>query len=451
MKKKRILNAYTKKKGISMKVNKKIKILAKFVVSVVVWSLIYFLYIMPCLGVLFNFNFLSPEAWQEKYLAFVNYNWRIRTLPDVLLVSMMLGWIPLYFIGLIMFFKVKWNIFVIKPKPKTVVKRALDIKKDKPQYSKPRAMPSTIQMSKYVAPQLPGQEKQKTQESGNKSHKNVLQMIKQMAVVARKFQVEIFQHILLEGYRVPMAISTAARAMMIEIVNAKGANWSVDFKDDVLESAWYSQEATMEKMVLDLVKSSEALERAEPGSEVIKVICLTDGRLVNAKQTVEYFQKYGIHLICFNEGQPKSDIIDFASFIAAYFDLKEGETDPSLVKLEKVPLKKDMVANQSQTPSDTQQTTGEGNNAQSGNNASSQTTQLPDAMPDQQAQASVSDVSSDEQKVVSVYPSVQEEDEEVIPVVDDEILTSEILPEQKLIDEDSSEDDPKIVTAVAKG
>ncbi len=435
-----------------MKVNKKIKILAKFAASVVVWSLIYFLYIMPCLGVLFNFNFLSPEAWQEKYLAFVNYNWRIRTLPDVLLISMMIGWIPLYFVGLVMFFKVKWNIFMIKPKPKTVVKRALDIKKDKPQYSKPRAMPSTIQMSKYVAPQLPGQAKQNNPESGNKSHKNVLQMIKQMAVVARKFQVEIFQHILLEGYRVPMAISTAARAMMIEIVNAKGANWSVDFKDDVLESAWYSQETVMEKMVLDLVKSSEALERAEPGSEVIKVICLTDGRLVNAKQTIEYFKKYGIHLIYFNEGEPKSDMIDFASFIAAYFDLKEGETDPSLVKLEKVPLKKNLAVQQSQTPSETQQmTTGEGNHAQSRNNASSQTTQLPDAMADQQAQTPMPMVSTDEQKDISVQANIQKGNEEIIPVVEDEILTSVDLPEQKLIDEDSSEDDPKIVTAVAKG
>ena len=124
----------------------------------------------------------------------------------------------------------------------------MDIKKDKPQYAKPRAMPSTIQMSKYVAPQLPGQEKKADAENKNKSHKNVLNMIKQMAVIARKFQVEIFQHILLEGHKVPMAISTAARAMMIEIVNAKGANWSVDFTDDVLQSAWYSQETVMEKM-----------------------------------------------------------------------------------------------------------------------------------------------------------------------------------------------------------
>ena len=435
-----------------MKVNKKIKILVKFLVSTLIWSLFYFLYIVPCLGVLFNFNFLSPEAWQERYLAFVNYNWRIRTLPDVLLISMMIGWIPLYFIGLFAFFKIKWTIFMIKPKPKTVVKRALDIKKDKPQYSKPRAMPSTIQMSKYVAPQLPGQEKKNNPETGNKSHKNVLQMIKQMAVVARKFQVEIFQHILLEGYRVPMAISTAARAMMIEIVNAKGANWSVDFKDDVLESAWYSQETVMEKMAVDLVKSSEALERAEPGSEVLKVICLTDGRLVNAKQTVEYFKKYNIHLICFNEGQPKSDIIDFASFIAAYFDLKEGEEDPSLVKLEKVPLKRDMAANKNDTASEVAQiTTGENNNAQSGNNASSQTTQLPDTMADQYAQAPMPAVSNNEQEDISAYADVQEGVEEDIPVVEDEILTSANLPEQKLIDEDSSEDEPKIVTAIAKG
>ena len=173
---------------------------------------------------------------------------------------------------------------------------------------------------------------------------------------------------------------------------------------------------------------------------------------MNAKQTVEYFKKYGIHLIYFNEGEPKSDMIDFASFITAYFDLKEGETDPSLVKLEKVPLKKDLAVQQSQTPSETQQmTTGEGNHAQSGNNASSQTTQLPDAMADQQAQTPMPMVSTDEQKDISVHANIQKGNEEIIPLVEDEILASVDLPEQKLIDEDSSEDDPKIVTAVAKG
>lgn len=435
-----------------MKVNKKLKSLGKFAVSGVIWSLIYFLYIMPCLGVLFHFNFLSPDAWHEKYLAFVNYNWRIRTLPDVLLVMMMISWIPLYFIGLFMSFKVKWSIFAFKPKPKTVVKRALDIKKDKPQYAKPRAMPSTIQMSKYVAPQLPGQEKKADAETKNKSHKNVLNMIKQMAVIARKFQVEIFQHILLEGHKVPMAISTAARAMMIEIVNAKGANWSVDFTDDVLQSGWYSQETVMEKMAEDLVKASEALERAEPGSEVVKVICLTDGRLLNAKQTVEYFKKHGIHLIYFNEGQPKNDIIDFASFIAAYFDLKEGEQDPSLVKLEKVPLKPAASINTKNTSTtQTESQNREENNAKSGADSALPTPPLPDAVADNDAQAPLPEVSVNEEQGADFNPSFQEGIEEEIPVVEEETLTVDDLPEQRLIDEDSSEDEPKIVTAVAKG
>lgn len=405
-----------------MKVNKKLKFIIKFVVSLIVWSLIYFLCIMPFLGVLFHFNFLALDAWQEKWLAFVNYNWRIRSLPDVLLVIMMIAWIPLYFIGLFLFLKTKWTIFVFKPKPKTVVKRALDIKKDKPQYAKPRVMPSTIQMTKYVAPQLPGQEKKAEQTTGNKSHKNVLQMIKQMAVVARKFQVEIFQHILLEGFRVPMAISTAARAMMIEIVNAKDANWSVDCTDDVLESGWYSGDTVMEKMALDLVKASEALEKAEPGSEVVKVICLTDGRILNAKQTVEYFKKYNIHLICFNNGQPKTDIIDYASFVASYFDLKEGETDPSLVKLDKVPLVKN-AKNETPTPEKNVEQEKE-------DNVKSETETVQTKISENKSEKTSKESSSTSENNISETAN---------------------LPEQKLMDEDSSDEDPKIVTAVAKG
>ena len=72
-------------------------------------------------------------------------------------------------------------------------------------------------------------------------------------------------------------------------------------------------------------------------------------------------------------------------------------------------------------------------------------------MADQYAQAPMPAVSNNEQEDISAYADVQEGIEEDIPVVEDEILTSANLPEQKLIDEDSSEDDPKIVTAVAKG
>lgn len=318
--------------------HKKIKVFTKLAIIGTIWGVIYFLYVIPAMCVLFHFNFLSLAEWHEKWLAFENYNWRIRTLSDVLLFLMMVLWIPLYFVGLWIFYHIKWSIFKIKPKPKTVVQKALDLKKEKPLYAKPRAMPSAVQATKYVAPKLPGQEEEEQKQTSTKSHKNVIQMIKQMAVVARKFKVEIFQHILLEGHKVPMAISTAARAMMIEIVNRKDVNWSVDFNDDVLQSTWYSESGTMERLAEDLIKASEALAKAEPGSEVVKVICVTEGRVLNAKPTVEYFKNHGIQLLIFNNGEPKGDILDFSSFISQHFDLKEGENDPALVKLPKVEL-----------------------------------------------------------------------------------------------------------------
>lgn len=327
-----------KQKGPSMK--KKILFALKLVATAGVVGFVYFAYFMPSLSVLFNFEFMSKDAWHEKWaMQFASGNWVIKNLSDVLLLFMMVMWVPLYFMLVWLFMKIRWKKFRFKPKAKTVVKKALDLKKDKQVYAKPRAMPSTVQATKYVAPRLPGQEESQEKKATNKSHKNVLQMIKQMAVVARKFKVEIFQHIVLEGYKVPMAVSTAARAIMIEIVNRNDVNWSVDFNDDVLQSNWYSEGGVMENMVSDLVNASIALEKAEPGSEVIKVICLTDGRILNAKQTVDYFKKHDIHLLVFNNGLPKTEILDFSSFISAHFELKEGEIDPALVKLPKVPLR----------------------------------------------------------------------------------------------------------------
>ena len=318
----------------------------KLAITAIIVGVVYFMYFVPSLSVLFDFDFMSKNAWYEKWaMQFASGNWVIKTLSDVLLLFMMVMWIPLYFLFVWLFMKIKWRAFRIKPKPKTVVRKALDLKKDKQVYAKPRAMPSTIQATKYVAPRLPGQEDAPEKKASNKSHKNVLQMIKQMAVVARKFKVEIFQHIVLEGYKVPMAVSTAARAIMIEIVNRNDVNWSVDFNEDIMQSNWYSEGGVMERMAEDLINASAALEKAEPGSEVIKVICVTDGRVLNAKPTVDYFKEHDIHLLVFNNGLPKTEILDFSSFLSAHFELKEGEIDPALVKLPKVPLKSEQTSN----------------------------------------------------------------------------------------------------------
>lgn len=317
------------------------KIFNRFLKSIIVttiWAAIYFGIIMPIVGAILNFNFLSFYAWIEKWVAFKEYRWQIDNVHDTILVLTMILWIPIFLFTTIKLVKKRYRI-KFRLKPKTVIKRTLQVKNDKPKYAQPRALPSTVQAKKYVAPQLPGQELAKTTEAGgNKAHTNVLQMIKSMATIARKFKVEIFQHILLEGYKVPMAVSTDARAVLIEIVNQKNANWSVEFSDDVNESNWYSEGGVLDKLTVDLLGASNALARAEPNSEVLSAIVLTEGKILNAKQTEKYFKDKGILLLQYNNGEPKSDLLDFASFISAHFDLKEGEQDPAIVKLDKVPL-----------------------------------------------------------------------------------------------------------------
>lgn len=304
-----------------------------------VWSLLYFKIIMPILGIIFSFDFLSASAWTSKWRDFAEYRWQIKTSGDFVLLLIMLLWIPIWALIWWALNKINWLKFKPQKKPKAVVHDLLKEKaQNKQVYAAPRPMPSTIQVHKYVAPKLPGQEDAKEVKSGEKSHTNVLQMIKAMAVIARKYKVEIFQHILLEGNRVPMAISTDARAVLIEIVNKKGVNWSVEFSDDVTKSGWYSEGGVMENLAQELLGATASLAKSEPNSEILSAIVLTDGRIVNAKQTEEYFKKHGIFLLCFNNGEPKNELLDIASFLSAYFDLKEGEADPALKKLPKVPV-----------------------------------------------------------------------------------------------------------------
>ncbi len=326
----------------------------KLILTGILWFLIYGYLLLPVIGYFLNFNFLSAQDWEKRYTDFLNYKWRINTLPDTLLLFMMIAWIPLWFWGWHFFYHLNWK----KLKPKIKVKKAtpskFELKESKPIYHMPRKMPSTMQINRYVAPRLPNQKEEVV--SGEKSHANLAQMIKQAAALARKYKVEIFQHILLEGFRVPMAISTDARAVLIEIVNKKKVNWSVEFTDDVTAGGWYSEGGVMERLAQDLIGASKSLAKSEPNSEVLSAILVTDGRVLNTKQAVEYFRSKGIFLLGFNNAEPKEDLPDLASFLSAYFDLKDGETDPAPHPVEKVPLKSKQAPAVEATPSESIET-----------------------------------------------------------------------------------------------
>lgn len=322
--------------------------LTVFILSGVLWTALYSFIILPLIGCVLNFNFLSPGSWMGKYHDFINYKWRVNSLSDTILLFMMIFWIPFFFWGWRFFYRLNWK----KLKPNIhfnkASKKPFEIKDAKPIYHMPRKMPSTIQTSRYVAPKLPNQKEEIV--SGQKSHTNLAQMIRQAAALARKYKVEIFQHILLEGFRVPMAVSTDARAVLIEIVNRKKVNWSVEFTDDVTAGGWYSEGGIMERMAQDLMGASKSLAKSEPNSEVLSAILVTDGRVLNAKQAVEYFRSKGIFLLGFNNAEPKSELPDLASFFSAYFDLKDGETDPAPHPVEKVPVKSKQAVSQIPEP-----------------------------------------------------------------------------------------------------
>lgn len=323
----------------------------QFFIVGVIWTAFYIGVVIRVLGVVLDvsvlakkynifktgFNFLSLDSYSKYFEAFGKREILIDSFETFLLFFFILFWIPIWLIVWWFLNKINWAKFKPKQKKSVVTKKVFELKENKPLYQMPRKMPSVVQATRYVAPKLPSQAEVVV--SGNKSHTNLVQMIRAIAGLAKKYQVEIFQHILLEGNRVPMAISTDARAVLLEIVNKKNVNWSVEFTDDVTAGGWYSESGVMERLAQDLIGASAALARSEPNSEILSAIVITDGRILNTKQAVEYFRSKGIFLIGFNNAEPKNELPDLASFLSAYFDLKPGEQDPAPHPVEKVPIK----------------------------------------------------------------------------------------------------------------
>lgn len=348
----------------------------QFFIVGIIWSAFFIGVFIRVMGVLLKsaipervltsfpngFDFLLLKSYLKYFEFFQSGLIGIESFNSFMLFFFIIFWIPIWLISWWFLNKVNWSRFKPKPKKSTITKKVFELKENKPLYQMPRKMPSVVQVTRYVAPKLPSQAEAVA--SGAKSHTNLVQMIRSIAGLAKKYQVEIFQHILLEGNRVPMAISTDARAVLLEIVNKKNVNWSVEFTDDVTAGGWYSESGVMERLAQDLMGATAALARSEPNSEILSAIVITDGRILNTKQAVEYFRSKGIFLIGFNNAEPKNELPDLASFLSAYFDLKPGEQDPAPHPVEKVPLrsktvapietevKPDSVAEQNETPSD---------------------------------------------------------------------------------------------------
>lgn len=422
--------------------NKKISFL-KLVLTGLFWTPFYFYLIVPFVGYWVDFDLLSHTAWAEKYNDFINYKWRVNTLTELRLLLVMLLWIPFWFIGWFFLYRVNWKKFKPAPRRRKIKRKVFELNENKPIYHMPRKMPSTVQASRYVAPKLPNQVE--TVAPGAKSHTNLVQMIRMVATLAKKYKVEIFQHILLEGNRVPLAISTDARAVLIEIVNKKNVNWSVEFTDDVTQSGWYSEGGVMERLAKDLLGASASLARSEPNSEILSAILIMDGRILNAKQAVEYFKSKGIFLIGYNNAEPSSELPDLASFLSAYFDLKPGETDPAPHPVQKVPLKQKQV--QSALPAQSEQGTQQAQVNQSAQPTQAETqTASADVSEDSfdsevNADASMSDFDSEEDFVEDDEKFIEEDDD----TTDDDFDDEEPLDDDVDMDDDDIDEDQQDV------
>lgn len=419
--------------------NKKISFL-KLVLTGLFWTPFYFYLIVPFVGYWVDFDLLSHTAWVEKYNDFINYKWRVNTLTELRLLLVMLLWIPFWFVGWFGLYRVDWKKFKPAPRRRKIKKKVFELNENKPLYHMPRKMPSTIQASRYVAPKLPNQVE--TIAPGAKSHTNLVQMIRMVATLAKKYKVEIFQHILLEGNRVPLAISTDARAVLIEIVNKKNVNWSVEFTDDVTQSGWYSEGGVMERLAKDLLGASASLARSEPNSEILSAILIMDGRILNAKQAVEYFKSKGIFLIGYNNAEPSAELPDLASFLSAYFDLKPGETDPAPHPVQKVPLgqKQAQSAQPAQSGRGTQQEQSNQSAQPTQTETPAETAEVSENKVDEDTP--ISDLDDKEDFVDADEEFIEEDDDDTVDdVSDDDFDDDDELPDDDMVEDVDEEDE----------
>lgn len=293
----------------------------KILITGIIWSVIYGYIFIPLTQKFYYIHLLNPKDYKRLAEAFTDGRWQINSFADFVLLFLIFGFIPLWIVGWFFCYrklsKIKTLPFSFKKKVKIDSTGKLtglpQRKAFVPEKMRTQAS-SLLNISLEEAQQTLNSSTQSvaTKQSEHASYPSDEEIayrnsdIALITQLAENYEAEVFSNLLFAGEHLPIAISTDERAVLIWLINTPDETWSVDTSESIEQAPWYGTTKQIPSPVGVLKKISTSLSDSEPDSEVIPVIVLTSGRILNESEVLSACQEANIQLATFSTAESQS-------------------------------------------------------------------------------------------------------------------------------------------------
>ena len=282
-----------------------------------VWSVAYFTFILYYVSNDLGFNLLSPHDWESTYIAFMAGQFSIEPDKLILLLLTLILLVPVWLIGWKAFYSVNWKMprFLLRHK-EIQFKRELIITPNKGKLQAPVKL--RLQSSNPYSglkkeafgdlPELPVTSHDAHNVVSVVEKTTAADNVQDIIAYVNRYNVDTFKDVVLDGAKVPLAISTDDKAILITLLDIPDATWIIDVSDE--ESEWYCETSHIPSPTAFIKEAADALKALEPDSL--------------APDIAKHYEAMGIQIFRFKNGAPAT-LQTLESFIDANFVAKTDE------------------------------------------------------------------------------------------------------------------------------
>ena len=317
---------------------------AKLIIIGIVWAVLYLDAMDRLYYRAFDFSPLAWTDWQKRLSDFMHDNWTIKTGRDWGLFTGMILFLPLFFIGWVGLYRIRWHklfrspvqIQSTEPHPQPVLPHKKEFKPMglRVQSSALLSVPPSQQanapspgnimtgdtnvISQNEIPDIP---QMQTPQTAYDDEAEVQQLLAATAGIPADF----FPHVTLEGAYASFALSTEKQAAVVRNLNRPESTWAVDTEVPITESDWFYETGLVTAPAKDAIAIAKNLHDSEPDSTALPIILLMGGTLLNVEETLNYFEQNDV-LLLRTENVDEPAIPLFMDFAKEYFGTNEEQS-----------------------------------------------------------------------------------------------------------------------------